>query len=237
MNIARNLPSGLKRPALRALQRANEALGSERFTRPSLHGIEAKLDRLFEGRPGFFVEAGAFDGFDQSNTYWLERFRGWRGVLIEAIPEQASACRRRRKASTTVQCALVAPGQEGPVTMRYAGLMSIAQGARGSSEADDRHVSAGIRVQNGLETYDVEVPGRTLADVLEDAGAPSTFDLLSLDVEGLEGDVLAGLGRFVPRFVMVEMNDPDVPDQLEGLGYRLVDGSFTPNDALYELRG
>src|SRR5690349_25167199 len=69
--------------ALRARRRRRrereEARGSDRLSRPALYGIEDKLERHLGGEPGFFVEAGANDGFEQSNTYWLERFRGWRG--------------------------------------------------------------------------------------------------------------------------------------------------------------
>ena len=41
------------------------------------------------GARGVFVEMGALDGFDKSNTYALERCLGWDGVLIEA---EAAKC-------------------------------------------------------------------------------------------------------------------------------------------------
>jgi hypothetical protein len=44
---------------------------------------------MFQTHPyqGFFVECGALDGELRSNTLTLERKHGWRGVLIEADPE------------------------------------------------------------------------------------------------------------------------------------------------------
>lgn len=214
-----------------------ERVGIDRYSKPSLHGIERRLDEIFNGkRGGFFVEAGAFDGLNQSNTYWLERFRGWRGVLVEPVPEHAAQCRQRRRGSSTVAVALVGPDHEDDhVTIRYAGLMSIVRGARGSEEADDHQVAEGVILQ-GIETFEVQAPARTLTDVLTEAGAPPQFDLLSLDVEGFEAEVLAGLDvdRFTPEYVLVELNAPEaVDDSLRSLGYAAVDRSITVQDALY----
>ena len=49
------------------------------------------------GRPGVFVEIGAFTGIALSNTYALEKCFNWTGVLIEANPKKcaqwsSSAC-------------------------------------------------------------------------------------------------------------------------------------------------
>ena len=44
------------------------------------------LLRLVCGRPGTFVEAGAFNGYTYSNTAVLETCFGWSGLLVEANP-------------------------------------------------------------------------------------------------------------------------------------------------------
>ena len=46
---------------------------------PALHGMDRKLDAILDRDGGFFVEAGANDGYTQSNTYWLGRFRAGAG--------------------------------------------------------------------------------------------------------------------------------------------------------------
>ena len=66
---------------------AAETRGDDTLSRPALHELDVKLGAIIDRDGGFFVEAGAHDGFTQSNTYWLERFRGWRGLLVEPMPE------------------------------------------------------------------------------------------------------------------------------------------------------
>jgi FkbM family methyltransferase len=178
-----------------------EALGSQRYSRPALFGMDRRLAELMPWRGGTFVEAGAHDGYTQSNTYYLERHRGWSGVLVEAVPELAARCRRRRRSSTVVGCALVGPDfAGGSVEVQFGDLMSTVGG-------DGSHAAGGLAVA-GRRAYSTEVPGRTLSDVLDDAGT-TRIDLLVLDLEGRELDVLAGLDldRHPPMFVLIETLD------------------------------
>ena len=78
-----------------------EALGSRRYSQPALHGMDARLEALLDRDGGVFLEAGAHDGYTQSNTYYLERFRGWTGVLVEAVPELHAKAARRARARTS----------------------------------------------------------------------------------------------------------------------------------------
>src|SRR5438270_7132790 len=70
----------------RTRRQAAEERGEDHLSRPALHQLEVKLNAIIDRDDGYFVEAGAHDGFTQSNTYWLERFRGWRGLLVEPMP-------------------------------------------------------------------------------------------------------------------------------------------------------
>jgi FkbM family methyltransferase len=201
------LPSNVQRSLARWRRRLFELTGSDRYSRPGLDGLDRKIARHLDFAGGFFIEAGANDGVRQSNTYWLERFRGWRGILIEPMPELARECRKNRPAATVVQAALAAhAGNEDTIEMKFAGLMSTAAGAFGTDEATSAHVAAGLRVEKLDTTYVVNVPARTLTQVLDAAGVRGEIDLLSLDVEGMEEEVLRGLDfeRFAPRMICVE---------------------------------
>jgi FkbM family methyltransferase len=230
------------RNRLAALRRSLfERFGSDRYSHPALHDLDRKLAGWLPHRDGFFVEAGAYDGFIQSNTYWFERFRGWRGVLVEPVPHLVSHARRMRPASRVVNCALVSPEHREPkAVIRYGGLMSLVKGARGGADDEESHVRAGD--MHGLDdvAYDIAVPARTLSSVLEEAGAPSQIDLLSLDVEGFEASVLRGLelDRFAPRFILLEMDSTErqaLVEEVIGDRYELVERP-SPMDVLYRRR-
>jgi FkbM family methyltransferase len=229
-----------QRARRRARRRAAEARGDDALSHPALFGIDRKLDRHLDLNEGFFVEAGANDGFDQSNTYWFERFRGWRGVLVEPIPELWREAVVERPGARVFNCALV-PFDHGdePVTMRYGGLMSIVAGTRGSEAAENEYLTPAVAL--GMEsTYEVKVPSRTLSSILDEVGAPE-IDLLSLDVEGYEPAVLRGLDleRHAPRFIAVEIQEMGAGqapiDAILGGLYEVVE-QLSPMDVLYRRR-
>jgi FkbM family methyltransferase len=229
-----------QRARRRARRRALEAQGDDSLSHPSLHDIDRKLDRHIDRDGGFFVEAGANDGFEQSNTYWLERFRGWNGLLIEPIPELFREALVERPDALAFNCALVPfDYRADTVRMRHGGLMSIVSGSHGSEEADRAYVEPAFSLRMDSE-YETEVPAWTLSAILDEVDAPEV-DLLSLDVEGFEASVLRGidLARHAPRFILVEIHDMangrPVIDRLLGERYESVD-QLSPIDILYRRR-
>lgn len=209
---------------------AFEALGSRRYSRPALFGMDEKLAQLMPWHGGTFVEAGAHDGYTQSNTYYLERHRGWSGLLIEPIPVLRKRCERRRGNSHVVGCALVAPESEGnTAVMQFRDLMSVIDG--------DETPRRGEAEPHG---YSVEVPARTLSSVLDEANLPNP-DLLVLDLEGHELDALAGLDRdaYAPLYILLESLDRAVQepefDAVLSPHYERV-GALSEYDLLYRRR-
>lgn len=62
--------------------------------------------RVNRQKDGFFIEVGAVDGELYSNSLFLERQRGWRGLLIEAIPASFSQLLTKNRRAYAINAAL-----------------------------------------------------------------------------------------------------------------------------------
>ena len=208
---------------------------------PSLHykhalnNIDDKLEKYLNFKNGFFVEAGAYDGVNQSNTYYLEKKKGWNGILIEPIPENFSKITENRDCFS-FNCALVSENfKNNHININFAGLMSIAESSL-SSKNRSQHISNGLKCHNLENTYKVSVRALTLSDVLKKFNPPS-IDFLSLDVEGYENDVLNGIDFSIhkPNYILVEERDHSTTkDFLENVGYLFLE-KFSNHDYFYKL--
>lgn len=203
-----------------------------------LNDLDVKLAKHIKFRRGFFVEVGGNDGISQSNTAYLERYLGWRGLLIEPIPELARQCKTNRPRAIIEECALVAKDFRGTtVEMTYCGLMSLVCGARGTDDEDEAHITAGRQfLAPGKAPYTITAPARTLSSVL-DTHRIRRVDLLSLDVEGYENEVLRGVDfdRHAPLYILVEVNDLVDVQQALGQRYEII-AELSHHDLLYRLK-
>jgi FkbM family methyltransferase len=226
-----------QRKRRRAARRAAEARGDTHLSRPALYDIDTQLERyLGEVQGGFFVEAGANDGFDQSNTYYLERFRDWSGLLVEPTPHLHREAVLERERSHVVRAALAGPELDGQdLTLHYGGLTTIVSGSKGSAEQDAAYVAPAFEL--GLERpATFTATARTLSSLLDEIDAPE-IDFMSLDVEGFEAEALRGLDldRHAPRFLLVEAWDEKSRIAVERIlseRYRACD-ELSPHDVLY----
>lgn len=203
----------------------------------AVNDLDQKLEAYLDFDCGVFVEAGANDGIRQSNTLYFEANRSWRGVLVEALPDEYQQCRRNRPKAQVVWCALGAPEQvPGNATLRVAGLMSTVRGAMRSAEEEDAHIALGREVQNLPNVQDVTAPYATLSQIIDRCGI-SRVDLLSLDVEGYEAQALTGLdlSRHLPRFILVETRYREAVDAVLLSHYDAI-ADLSHHDVLYRLK-
>jgi FkbM family methyltransferase len=180
---------------------------------------------FFGGTTGYFVEVGANDPQERSQTWHLER-QGWTGVLVEPQPDLAAELRARRSARVFA-AACSSPDNAGrELPLHVAGPLS---------SLDRRSMAPGSTPEKVIN-----VPVRTLDSILEEAGAPVAFDFLSIDVEGHEIEVLRGfdIGRWRPRLIMIEDHVADLSKHryLKNAGYRIIrryenNGWYVPRES------
>jgi len=202
----------------------------------ALRKLDHKILKHVTRRFGFFVEAGANDGIQQSNTLYFEKHRNWRGILIEPDPALASRCRKTRIKSITVEAALVAPADSGKtVSFTSMGLMGHVHGSfKTEGEAQSHVRSAGECFQPSPKP--IHVRGLTLTEILVQHSVKK-IDLLILDVEGYEAQALSGLefAKYKPEFILVEARYPDEIHAILSDKYTLKD-KLTERDWLYCLK-
>ncbi|MFA7236962.1 MAG: FkbM family methyltransferase [Phycisphaeraceae bacterium] len=178
------------------------------------HAAEVFLaQRFFDFRTsGCFIEVGANDPVKYSQTWQLEQ-DGWSGIPVEPVPELGDLLREKRPRSRVATVACGSPEQVGTATFH------VSRNTQFSSLAG-RHVDF-----NPDYVQSVPVQVMTLDQVIAQH-APGKIDFVSIDVEGMQLDVLRGfdLARHQPDLLLVEdhLIDFRTHRYLRRRGYQLV---------------
>lgn len=195
----------------------------------SLNQLDQKLEKYVDYDNGYFVELGANDGVTQSNSLYFEKYRNWRGLLVEPAPQNFLKCRQNRSVRNAIYCAACVSfdyDQEF-VRIAYSNLMSTPVNLESDIRDPRAHAALGDRFLGIGETvFEFGAVARSLNSMLLDAGAPRQIDFLSLDVEGAELEVLKGVDHqaFRFRYILVECRDfPKLDAYLEKYGYRFIE--------------
>lgn len=203
-----------------------------------LNNLDQKLEQFINFDKGFFIEIGANDGVTQSNTLYFERYRNWRGVLVEPSHTNFFKCRSNRSPQSKVYCAACVPFdyKERFVPIVYSNLMSVAD-LPGSDIGDvQQHARTGKQfLQSDEDVFTFGAEAKTLNDILIHAEAPKQIDLFSLDVEGVELQVLEGVNhdQFRFRWLLVECRSfHRMNDYLQNRGYQFM-RSMSEHDYLF----
>ena len=154
-------------------------------------------------RGGFFVEFGATNGVDLSNTLVLERQFGWNGILAEPARCWRPALAANRRCAIDHRCVWKATGEQLEFHEAASAEFSTIAGLSGR----DMHRNE----RTGGSRYGVQTV--SLNDLLAVHRSPAAIDYLSVDTEGSELSILSSFdfAKYDVSIVTVEHNycEPD----------------------------
>lgn len=182
----------------------------------SQEGEDMILRRIFEKqKKGFYVDVGAHHPKRFSNTcYFYER--GWRGINIDAMPGSIRIFNKLRPRDTNLEMAI----SDERKTLRYYVFNDPALNGFSRQLADQRNRRGICEI-----VFEKDLQTHTLAEVL-DKHLPKyqKIDFLSVDVEGLDFDVLKSndWAKYRPKVVLAESLTSSLEDVPLSNSYKLL---------------
>ena len=180
-------------------------------------------------RNGYFIEAGASDGLECSNTFLLEKNFDWKGLLVEPSREGFRQIGGNRKA-IAINFALFSSSKD-LIEFRE----TVSPGLSSLTDFSNNDYMSSQRIDKSR--YMVETI--TLQDALKLADAPKEIDFLSLDTEGSEFEILKNFdfNSFTFSVIAVEHAFSEqrekVFDLLSSNGYKRVLSEISAYDDWY----
>jgi len=179
---------------------------------------------LFKGKKdGFFMECGALDGEQLSNSLLFEIQFGWQGLLIEAIPEAYENLKNKHRRAYSINAALSRKAY--PTVVDFEVMMVPSISGMIEEDGTSRRQKGGFfqNDNNWPRSHLITLKALPLFSILSAIGNP-TVDYFSLDIEGSEEGVLETLpwNQVDIRVLQVEYvhsNTTNILRIMEAAGY------------------
>lgn len=190
----------------------------------SQHGEDAILHKIIDKKDGFYVDAGAYHPFRQSNTarLWCT---GWNGVNIDANPNSIKIFNNVRRNDTNIWGAIVSheEAEKGAtVELSFSNKIDL-KGSISKELAAERNLSSKMNV-----------PTVSLKNIVNEHATAhkGDFDLLNVDVEGMDYAAVSSISQWekLPSVIAIEtygngirqILENDTTALLEGVGYKYI---------------
>ena len=186
---------------------SGDASARAHFSQCGEDRIAARI--LSDVETGTYVDVGANHPVNLSNTYSFYK-RGWSGVCVEPHLVYRDMHRASRPRDVFLNLA-VAPN-EGELELHFGDDYALSSLSAAASH-----------------THSVIVQTKPLSAILGEQGVKKDFELLSIDVEGLEVEVLETLDfmRYTPSVIIAEYNSEgrfnlNLQPYLLSVGYQII---------------
>jgi FkbM family methyltransferase len=196
----------------------------EKLTYYSQYDQDKFADIYFRKKQnGFFLDIGANDGISCSNTFFLEKERGWSGICIEPIPDVFNQLNSIRKSINFNVCI---SEEEGFVNFRRVhGTSEMLSGIVEFMTPDHiKRIKEECDLSNG-SFEDIKLESRNINSILESNNV-NKIDFLSIDTEGAEFTIIKTIDfdKICITFLSVENNDSseEIRKYLKSKGYKYI---------------
>ena len=174
----------------------------------ALNQLDKKMLNYINFSDGYFIECGANDGINQSNTWHFEKYLNWNGLLIEPLEDKFIELKKNRS--------------------RHNYFYNIALSDsidKKSLYIINNNLESKVVDKENKETNVAKFKSTTLTRILEEISAPKLIDFFSLDVEGYEEQVIQGIDFNIYnfQFLLVETKNEKVIKFLKENNYELVE--------------
>ena len=187
-----------------------KALGSNGGIRVrfSQHGEDAILHKKFDKKSGFYIDAGAYHPFRQSNTarLWCS---GWNGVNIDANPNSIKIFKKVRTRDTNLWGAIVSDedaAKNQTIELAFSSKIDL-KGSVSKDLAAERNLS-----------QTVDVPTLSLTNIVNEYAVAhdGDFDFLNVDIEGMDYQAISGISNWkkLPSIIAIETYGDGIRDVL-----------------------
>lgn len=160
---------------------------------------------LKDKKNGKYLEFGATNGVELSNTYILEKHFNWNGVLAEPSPQWSKALRQNRPNNKIIEeCIYSETGKNIKFFVSDIGELSTIEEFK---ESDISSLPGNTKARNA-KGYEISVSTISLNDVFRNYFDDQKIDYMSVDTEGSELLILENFdfSKFGPKIITVEHN-------------------------------
>lgn len=174
------------------------------------------IDKIFlRKKKGYFLDIGARDGINSSNSYLMEKYYDWNGICFECDPRETAKLRNNRF------CHVVTS----PVYNKTGNIINFEIHRIGGLSGIGEHLCHEYR--NKLSPV-IQMTTISLMDCLKYFDCPTLIDYVSLDTEGSEYEILSTVDfdKYKFNYFAIEHNNQhpkreNIKALLESKGYKL----------------
>lgn len=202
----------------------------------SQEGEDLIIDRIFDSKKkGFYVDIGAHHPFRFSNTFKFYK-KGWNGINIDAMPGSMKLFRQTRPRDINIECGI----SKNETKLNYYIFNERALNTFSRIEAQSKNNIGNYKILK-IEEINTTTLSSIFTKYLPDK---MTIDFLTIDVEGLDLEVLESfdLNKYKIPFILIEDLIYDLDEIIKSsqtykyltrYNYKII--SKTKNTVIYKL--